>query len=130
MLRDDYDHIPFPGHWDFPGGEREPGETPEECILRETAEEVSLILKTTDISRVASYERPSGTCWFFVARLPTEFETHIALGTEGQCWKLMSVDQYANHPKRIPHFAHWLSDFLFGNNTFLGKTPREKSGGR
>ena len=29
ILRDDRPDIPFPGHWDFPGGGREGGESPQ-----------------------------------------------------------------------------------------------------
>ncbi len=31
----------FPGSWDFPGGKDDPGETPEESVVRETMEETS-----------------------------------------------------------------------------------------
>ena len=42
ILRDDLAHIPFPAHWDFPGGGREGTETPKETVIRETREEVGL----------------------------------------------------------------------------------------
>ena len=43
-LRDDFAHIPFPGHWDLPGGAREGAESPEDCALRELEEEFGLAL--------------------------------------------------------------------------------------
>ena len=45
FLRDDLPHIPYPNTWDVPGGHVEPGETPDECIVREMKEEMGLDLK-------------------------------------------------------------------------------------
>ena len=45
LLRDDIPTIPFPNHWDLPGGHVEPGESPEACIVREMKEEIGLDLE-------------------------------------------------------------------------------------
>ena len=42
ILRDDIPTIPWPGHWDLPGGGREGDETPETCVLRELEEELAI----------------------------------------------------------------------------------------
>lgn len=47
-LRDDFDWIDFPGHWDLPGGGREGDESPRETAARETREEVSLDLSRAE----------------------------------------------------------------------------------
>jgi mutator protein MutT len=37
-------HGPFPNFWEFPGGKLLPDETPEECVIREVFEEVSVFV--------------------------------------------------------------------------------------
>jgi len=39
----------FKGHWCFPGGGADEGETSEECAVRETREETSLRVKPSDL---------------------------------------------------------------------------------
>lgn len=118
ILRDDFSHIPFPNHWDFPGGGREGNESPLETGLRETKEELALTLTQKDIvwSRAyTSQTAPKTVTWFFVAKIDAALEKQIRLGDEGQCWTMMSVSEYLTHPKRIPHFADRLGDFLHEN---------------
>jgi 8-oxo-dGTP diphosphatase len=44
ILRDDLPSIPFPNHWDIPGGHVLVGELPEACVRREMLEEMELEL--------------------------------------------------------------------------------------
>jgi len=44
FLRDDKSGLPYRNMWDVPGGHIEPGETPEQCIIREMKEEMNLEL--------------------------------------------------------------------------------------
>ena len=93
-LRDDFDWIPWPGHWDFVGGEREPGETPRETLVREAREEVGLDLAGADWlweARFPSFANPARGSWFFVLRLPAEAEGRIVFGDEGQGFDPTSV---------------------------------------
>lgn len=115
VQRDDLDTIPWPNHWDFPGGGREGQETPQQTVIRETKEEVGLTITPPDFLWDASYMRAPGSVacvWFFVAKLPKDFVDHVRLGDEGQAWALMTPSEYMMHPLRIPHFADRLVDYL------------------
>ncbi|MFV1443349.1 MULTISPECIES: NUDIX hydrolase [unclassified Phaeobacter] len=110
--RDAYPHIPYPGHWDFPGGGREGEETPETCALRETEEEVGLVVQEVDLVWRQSYERRNGVVWIFVAHLSAARERDIRLGDEGQSWALVRPEWYIGHELAVPHFAEYLQSYL------------------
>lgn len=112
ILRDDKPDIPWPGHWDFPGGGREGAESPLDCALRETSEEIGLALTPEQVSWGTSYLRPHGRVWFFAAHQPAWRVDDLRLGDEGQEWRLMSPETYCNHPLAVPHFAEQLSQYL------------------
>jgi 8-oxo-dGTP diphosphatase len=44
-LRDNKPSIPFPNHWDLIGGHVEPGETPEQALIREVKEELDIDIR-------------------------------------------------------------------------------------
>ena len=81
IKRDDKPDIPYPGHWDLPGGGREGDETPELCALREAREEAQLVLAQQVVlaGRGAGWHawqpRLSGP-WFRV------YTNHDAVGVE------------------------------------------------
>lgn len=105
-LRDDFDHIPFPNHWDLPGGGREGHETPLQCGLRELYEEFGLILPPERVvaHRFPSWSRPDRVSWLLAGRITRAEIAAIRFGDEGQEWRMMPVADYLAHPRAVPHF--------------------------
>ncbi|MEO0829416.1 MAG: NUDIX hydrolase [Pseudomonadota bacterium] len=104
LLRDDKPGLPFANMWDFPGGGREGDETPEQTVLRETEEEISLALPPERLvwkleARAASAGAPR--IWFFGGWI-TEAETKaMHLGDEGQALRMMPVAEFVERPDAI-----------------------------
>jgi len=117
ILRDDKPDIPYPGHWDFPGGGREGDETPETCALRETEEEVGLVLAPADLCHARRYSRPDGESWFFAAHLAADRVEDVRFGNEGQGWALMTPEAYCAHSLGIPRFKDRLQDYLHAHRS-------------
>jgi 8-oxo-dGTP diphosphatase len=116
IRRDDRPDIPFPDHWDLPGGGREGRETPAQCALRETREEVGLDLRESDLVWSLRAERWDGATWFFAAHRPASDVEMIRFGDEGQGWELMPPDVYVNHPRNVSHLAARVDDYLKARN--------------
>jgi len=103
------------GYWDLPGGGREGDETPLECVLRETREEIGLALDPKLISWGRCYSTSSGDrSWFFLARAPRALADEIIFGDEGQGWALWSAERFLAHDMAVPQFKPRLRDALSG----------------
>lgn len=118
LQRDDRPGLLWPGYWDLPGGGIEPGETPLQCALRETKEELSLRIDPDVVRWGRAYGTSSReVSWFFAAHLSPGTEAQIVLGDEGQGWALMSVDAFLAHDGVVPQFKPRLTDYLAGVET-------------
>ena len=114
LLRDDLAHIPFPAHWDLPGGGREGDEAPLTCALRELSEELGLHLPPARVQGRAfpSHQCPGMVSWLFTGMISKAEIARIMLGDEGQEWRMMAVADYLCHPRAIPHFQGWVRALL------------------
>ena len=58
QLRDDGNgkSIPYPNMWNFPGGEKEDGESHLQCVVREVKEEFNLDISSKDCEEIFFYQ--------------------------------------------------------------------------
>lgn len=113
ILRDDVPHIPWPGRWDLPGGAREGGETPEDCVLRELHEELGVRLSAADLHwRMESVTPGGDRIWFFVSEQPRFDPDTVRFGDEGQGWQLAQLAWFLSDPLVIPRHRERLSIYL------------------
>lgn len=119
MLRDDVPNIPFPNMWDLIGGAREEGETPFECLSRETEEECNISISEDQVvwrREYPSIHHPEKRSFMFTLEISAEQVNSIKLGDEGQKLKMMSFEEFFEKGDVIPHFKDRPRDF-FKENT-------------
>jgi 8-oxo-dGTP diphosphatase len=114
-LRDDIRGLPFPGHWDLPGGGREGGETAEECVLRELEEEFGLRLGAERLIWRRDYPSahlPGQRGVFFGGRVTAAEIGAVRFGSEGQRWEMMEVGAFVTHDLAVPALRDRLGELL------------------
>ncbi|MEI4485124.1 NUDIX hydrolase [Frigidibacter sp. MR17.14] len=123
-LRDDFDHLPWPGCWDLPGGGREGDETPVETVLRELDEEFGLALPPARL--VWHHRRAAGALpgHYYGAHLTVAEIAAIRFGPEGQFWQLSPLDAFYDDPRTIPHQMQIVRAFAASQRVGTGTSPR------
>lgn len=104
-LRDDHEGLPWPAHWDLPGGGREGAESAEQCLIREVAEEFGLPLTPAHLTWRASFpalHSPGEQAIFFAGHITPSEVAAIRFGSEGQTWQMMPLAQWLTHPRAVP----------------------------
>jgi 8-oxo-dGTP diphosphatase len=104
-LRDDRPGLPWPAHWDLPGGGREGAESAEQCLFREVMEEFALPLTPAHLTWRASFpalHSPGHHAIFFAGHITASEVSAIRFGDEGQTWQMMPLAQWLTHPRAVP----------------------------
>jgi 8-oxo-dGTP diphosphatase len=112
ILRDDRSDNPWPGRLDLSGGGRDGDESPQDCVLRETREELGLALDRSQLRWGQRFSGRFGPVWFFAAHLDAARVDDVVFGDEGQGWQLMPPAAYLADPLAIPHFQDRLRLYL------------------
>ena len=79
--KDDYHE----GKWNGLGGKLEPGETPEDCVLREVKEETGLTIRNPMMHGIITFPKFDGeNDWYVFIFTATQFEGNIISSDEGK----------------------------------------------
>jgi 8-oxo-dGTP diphosphatase len=71
------------GKWNGLGGKFEPGESPEECIIREVREESGLVIRAPRYHGLLIFTNFKGDDWYVWVFTATEFEGTLIDSPEG-----------------------------------------------
>ena len=116
------------GKWNGLGGKMEPGETPEECVVREVREESGLKIRKPSLRGILTFPGFDGEndwlCFLFVAR---HFTGKIIESDEGALsWVPNGNLVHLPLWEGDKHFLNWLQRKRFFSAKFVYKKGRLK----
>jgi 8-oxo-dGTP diphosphatase len=115
QLRDDGNgkSIPYPNMWNFPGGEKEEGESHRECVVRETKEEFSFDISSSDCEELFFYQHDDIVeDTVYVCRVEGEPELQLHEGAAIAWMSLEDIKKLElgfDQGKIIPHIERYLN---------------------
>lgn len=71
------------GKWNGLGGKFEPGETPEECVIREVQEESGLTIRNPRLCGLLMFPKFKGNDWYVFVFTAHEFDGELIDSPEG-----------------------------------------------
>ncbi|MDO9544745.1 MAG: 8-oxo-dGTP diphosphatase MutT [Synergistaceae bacterium] len=81
--------------WEFPGGKIEPGESPEECVVRECREELGIDIEVRDLFEQMTYPYPEREIEFLFFR--ASMTDGVPLASVHNCIKWVSPDMLGKY---------------------------------
>lgn len=93
------------GKWNGLGGKFEPGETPEECVIREVYEESGLSIRNPKLCGLLMFPKFKGNDWYVFAFTSSDFTGELIDSPEG---KLEWIPD-----EKVLELTLWESDHIF-----------------
>ena len=108
------------GKWNGLGGKFEPGESPEECVIREVREESGLHIRNPRLHGLLMFPDFKGDDWYVFVFTAREFEGELIDSPEGRLeWipdeKLTALNLWASDQVFFP----WLEGDKFFSAKFI-----------
>jgi len=93
------------GKWNGLGGKLEPGESPEECVIREVQEESGLAMRAPRLRGLLTFAGFKGDDWYVFVYTAEEFSGELVENSEGFLEWIPD--------ERLESLPLWPSDYLF-----------------
>ncbi|RKN84914.1 NUDIX hydrolase [Paenibacillus ginsengarvi] len=110
---------PNMGRWNGIGGKFEPGETPFECVVRETREETGIVLDQAKLAGTVTWitNKTTSGMYVFIADVPASFvfETPVKVDEGILDWKRLDWILHPDNGGMADNVAQFLPTMLSGD---------------
>ena len=110
----------YAGHWEFPGGKLEPGETVEQALRRELHEEIGITIAHAEPWKVELMDYPHARVRLHFCKVREWAGDFEMRERQQMAWQTLPVDVVPVLPGTVPVLA-WLA----AERGFTGPTHRE-----